>query len=128
MILFLASPDPQGRTRIRALVVEDDTASRESMVRIFKMLGIEAVGAINVAEGLKALEQQPEALILDLMLPDGSGLDILRRIREAKLPIRVAVLTGADKPMIQEAEQLKPDALFTKPVDLTKLLNWLRAA
>ena len=62
------------------------------------------------------------------MLPDGSGMEILRRIRAEQLPIRVAILTGADKPMVDQARQLEPDALFSKPIDLSRLLTWLNAA
>ena len=128
MILFLTT-DSSGNTRLRTLVVEDDATSRDALLRILGMLGYEAAGATTVAEGLQAaLTTRPACLILDLMLPDGNGMEILRRIRAENLPIRVAVLTGADRPMVEQAAQLRPDALFTKPVDLTQLLTWLKAA
>src|SRR5689334_23008268 len=128
MMVLLAAGGVVGTGKLRTLIIEDDTTSRESMVKIFKMLGIEAVGAASVSEGFSALEQLPQTLVLDLMLPDGNGIQILRHIREKQLPIRVAVLTGADRPMIADAEQWNPDVLFTKPVDLPKLLTWLKAA
>jgi len=128
MIVLLATGGVVGTEKQRTLIVEDDTISRESMVKIFKMLGIEALGAASVSEGFSALEQLPQTLVLDLMLPDGNGIQILRHIREKQLPIRVAILSGADKPMIAEAQQWNPDVMFTKPVDLPKLLSWLKAA
>ena len=128
MILFLSHGTPQGHTRLRTLIVEDDPTSRDALMRILKMLGFETEAVPTVAAGMEALANKPAALILDLMLPDGNGMQILRRIRDQKLPIRVAVLTGADRPMIDQASALRPDAMFTKPVDLSKLLTWLRAA
>jgi CheY-like chemotaxis protein len=128
MIILLAASGATETTKLRALIVEDDTQSRESMVKIFKMLGIETISAASVSEGLLALDQLPQALVLDLMLPDGNGIQILKHIREKQLPIRVAILTGADKPMIADAQRWNPDVLFTKPVDLPKLLSWLKAA
>ena len=126
-------PDqPQAHMResakLRALIVEDDRASREAMIRILKIMGMDAHGATTLQEGFAGLAQRPEALVLDLMLPDGNGIEILRRIRQQRLPIRVAVLSGADKPMLAEAQALRPDALFTKPVDLGRLMQWLKAA
>jgi DNA-binding response OmpR family regulator len=123
---FLSRDEGSSPTKTRTLIVEDDLTSRDAMLRILKMLGIEAEAAPTLREGLEALDRNPGALILDLMLPDGNGMEILRRIRQQKLPIRVAVLTGADRPMVEQANLLRPDALFTKPVDLTRLLTWLR--
>ena len=126
MISYLSHGAPQPVTRTRTLIVEDDPTSRDALLRILKMLGFETEAATTVAAGMQALANEPASLILDLMLPDGNGMEILRRIRSEKLPIRVAVLTGADRPMIDQANALQPDALFTKPVDLSKLLTWLR--
>jgi CheY-like chemotaxis protein len=128
MILYLSTSGAGSRSKVSALIVEDDPASRESMIKILKIMGMNAQGATTLAEGFTALAARPEALILDLMLPDGNGIELLRRIRQEKLPIRVAILSGADKPMLTEAEALQPDALFTKPVDLTRLVKWLNAA
>ena len=110
-----------------ALIVEDDIASRKALLQILSLQGLGASAVSNLAQARQALAEMPRALILDLMLPDGNGIEILREVRAARLPIRVAVLSGADRPMIAEAELLQPDAVFTKPVELTKLLQWLKA-
>jgi DNA-binding NarL/FixJ family response regulator len=61
------------------------------------------------------------------MLPDGSGIEVLRAIRRRGLPIRVALLTGDDQPLIAQAQTLRLDAMFVKPVDLRSLIDWLKA-
>jgi DNA-binding response OmpR family regulator len=128
VINYLSRIEGSSLTQTRTLIVEDDPTSRDALLRILKMMGFEVEAAPTLREGMLALGRKPAALILDLMLPDGNGMEILRRIRQEKLPIRVAVLTGADRPMVEEANRLQPDALFMKPVDLTRLLAWLRPA
>jgi DNA-binding NarL/FixJ family response regulator len=64
----------------------------------------------------------------DLNLPDGNGTELLRQIREANLPIKVAVTTGrTDRLLMAEVSQLQPDAFFTKPVDLRELICWIKS-
>jgi DNA-binding response OmpR family regulator len=117
----------------RTLIVEDDVSSRTALASILKILGHEVATAGTVGDALLALDDVPDealpgAVLLDLMLPDGNGMEVLRQVRAQRLPLRVAILTGADLPMIEEARQLGPDAVFTKPVDAGQLLQWLHAA
>ena len=95
MMLFFSTTDSQGQIKTRTLIVEDDLGSRTAMARILEMMGCQVSGVATVAEGIKAIEHLPDCLILDLMLPDGNGMEILRHIRQQALPIRVAILTGA---------------------------------
>ena len=68
-------------------------------------------------------------VVLDLHLPDGNGIDLLRRVRERKLPVRVAVTTGSGgEDLLAAVRALGPDALFIKPVRPAELFAWLRAA
>jgi DNA-binding response OmpR family regulator len=94
---------PPGERRC-VLVVEDDQATRAFLVDNLTADGFRAVGASGAGEGLRAIEVRQSALvILDLVLEDGSGLDLLDRVRAADglasridpdLP--VIVLTGRD--------------------------------
>jgi len=110
---------------IRVLVVEDHPASRTALVRLLQYMGFEASSCASVAEALQLLHELPRIVILDLMLPDGNGTDILRRIREEHMQVVAAVLSGAGDEMLMEATRLKPDALFGKPVDLQDFRDWL---
>jgi CheY-like chemotaxis protein len=127
MIQFLATDSPPKGAAWQTLIVDDDPVSREALLKILRLMGLQATAAACLSEGIRALQDAPHNIILDLMLPDGSGLDILRQIRQQQLPVRVALLTGADKPLIAAAQALLPDAVFAKPVDLRLLLDWLRA-
>ena len=74
------------------------------------------------------LSGECKRVILDLNLPDGSGTELLRKIRDENLPIKVAVTTGrTDRLLMAEVSQLQPDAFFTKPVDLMELMCWVKS-
>ena len=65
-------------------------------------------------------------MLLDLMLPDGNGIELLRHVREANLPIRIAIATGSgDTDLMSDAILLRPDAFFIKPIDASEVLSWL---
>ncbi len=92
---------------LRVLYIEDSAfdadLARRALVRASKDIGagievaIEVDVATNMAEGLLRLSH-PEAydlVLTDLSLPDGSGLDVLTWVRNARLPLAVVILTGS---------------------------------
>ena len=109
------------------LVVEDNDAIRKGMMALLQNFGHRAHPAASVAEAVSQLDAAiPTHLLLDLNLPDGAGTAVLRRIREQRLSTRVALLTGAiDSALLEEARALGVDAVFIKPPDWDKLLDWV---
>jgi two-component system KDP operon response regulator KdpE len=109
------------------LVVEDDPPIRKGMVALLRIHGHHADAVATVAEALSHVEASlPTHVLLDLNLPDAPGTDVLRRIRADALPIRVALLTGAsDAALIDEARALSVEAVFIKPPNWGKLLDWI---
>ena len=66
------------------LVVEDDDATRSFLMDNLAADGYRVAGASGVGEGLRALEvRRPALLVLDLLLGDGNGLELLDRVRAA---------------------------------------------
>ncbi len=112
--------------KLRLVVVEDDWRTHSALRRVFTALGWEVESAMTVAGGLALLEGDPNGLIIDLKLPDGDGLDILRRVRLQGLRARVVVATGVDDPdQIAAIRRLRPDALVRKPVELDAVIRAL---
>ena len=110
----------------RALIVEDHGTTREVLCRLLRVCGYQAEAVATVAEAHARLHAA-NRVFLDLELTDGNGMELLQRIRAENLPVRVAVTTGSsDAPVLQRVSELKPDAVFIKPVDFSKLVDWLR--
>src|SRR5437867_1862165 len=100
------------------LIVEDDAAIRASLGKLLTYLGFDVSAVGSGAEAISRLENGPDSMFLDLLLADGSGVEVLRHIRENNLPIKVAVTTGvADPKLMREVAELRPDAVFHKPLN-----------
>ncbi len=111
----------------KVLVVEDQEVIQDLLLTVFGHEGFEARCAGTVAEAMAALVSRPDFVVLDLHLPDGRGTQILREIRERKIPAKVAVTTGTiDASLIGAADRLRPDRFFQKPYRAMELVTWIR--
>jgi DNA-binding response OmpR family regulator len=113
-------------SRRRVLLVEDDWRTHNALRKILSKLGWDVQSAMTVSGGLSLVDQHPDALILDLMLPDGDGAAVLRKARIVSPSTRIAVTTGVeDHTRLEEIQNLQPDALLRKPLELDDLLRVL---
>jgi len=111
-------------------VVEDDRTARRAIASILKLQGYAVCEAPTLADARRLIEppQAHEWILLDLMLPDGNGVELLRDIRSGALPpTRVCVITGCGAAMLREVELLAPEQIFAKPLDVDRLLETLLA-
>lgn len=77
------------------LVVEDDEGLQGALSLSFQSFGFSVRGARTVQDALEAIAEKPPAFAtIDLKLPDGSGLEVLRRLRQARPDACATVLTG----------------------------------
>jgi len=108
---------------VRMLVVEDDKTLSEVLCDELRARGHMAVAAETVAEGREQLKQSDfEVALVDLMLPDGSGIDILKQIHEDDLPMEAIVLTGyATVSTAIEAMKLGAYDYVTKPARMEEI-------
>jgi len=111
---------------VRHLLVVDDEPHIGLVLRPYlEQLGYRVSFARTLEEARTALRASPptDGLLLDLHLPDGSGLDLLRDLRKhdvtANLPVLVLTAEGEDR-VLREARRLGA-ALVTKPFSPTKL-------
>lgn len=79
----------------KVLIVDDDQAVRWSLSEALRMWSFIPLEAGTVAEALSQFDnEQPTAVLLDIDLPDGSGLDVLRKIRDQQPEAVVIMITG----------------------------------
>jgi CheY-like chemotaxis protein len=111
------------------LVVEDDKATRGAMVQLLRHHGFSVQSAGTVAEAMTRITSYPDYILLDLMLPDGNGGEILEWLRDNAPDTPVSVLTGCgDAHVLDLVEKLGPTALLQKPIDFMEILQRLNDA
>jgi CheY-like chemotaxis protein len=109
----------------RALVVDDNRATADSMVRVLQVLGIEARAAYGPGPGMVILNTEiPDMIFLDINMPGVSGFEILSYVgREPRLTgVPVFICTSDDQPQTHEqAMQAGAWDFFLKPVTIDAL-------
>ncbi len=93
------------KTSLKVLIADDSALLRERLSRLLSLIeGIEIAGAApDGATALRLVQTlKPDALILDLRMPGGSGLEVLQQIRQAGVRLKVIVLTSFPYPQYRE--------------------------
>ena len=112
----------------KILIVDDEPGIRFGMRDFLENHGLEVEEADGVASAERAVrEGRPDAVVLDHLLPDGTALDLLPRIREIEPSLPVLVLTGhASIDLAVRAVKEGADQFLAKPVELPALLVMLQ--
>jgi DNA-binding response OmpR family regulator len=113
-------------TAPRILVVEDDPSVRGLLKTLLESEGYDVSVASDGLAGLvKAASQQPQLILLDVMMPDLGGLRVLEELRaDPRLrAVPVLVVTGRQDAVPRLREQLGEDCVFLKPFVVTELLS-----
>ncbi len=106
------------------LLVDDDEVFRRRLARAFRERGWEVREAADLASALAAAEEEtPEFVVVDLRLPDGSGLEAVRRLRALDSTSVIVVLTGYGSiATALDALRLGAAHYLAKPADVDDLL------
>ncbi|MFQ5622755.1 MAG: response regulator transcription factor [Paracoccaceae bacterium] len=114
----------------RILILEDEPNIVESLTFILNRAGFEVTTAADGAAAMGAIEgARPDLVILDVMLPNRSGFDILRDIRGKSateaLPVLMLTARGQARDR-QEAEDIGADEFMTKPFSNEEIVATVR--
>lgn len=114
---FARSPQP-GDGIPKVLLVDDDPQMIELLTAMLEGEDVGVTGASNAAEGIAELESnQFQIVFLDLIMPGGSGIELLKAIERHERKTPVVLVTGAgDAAIINEAMEYGPVTLIRKPV------------
>ncbi|WP_066361655.1 response regulator transcription factor [Herbidospora mongoliensis] len=114
----------------RLLVVDDEPTVRELLSATLRFAGFEVSSAATGTDAVEAVRVlRPDLILLDVMLPDLDGFQVVRRLRDlARPPVPVLFLTARDSPADKVTGlTLGGDDYVTKPFDLSELLARIRA-
>ena len=113
---------------IRVLVVDDEVPILNALATTLRAAGYEVDRAATASQALVlAATRSPDAIILDLVLPDGSGIDVCREIRTySTVPILILSAIGEERQKVK-ALDVGADDYVTKPFGIEELLARLRA-
>ena len=112
----------------KILIVDDEHLTTEMLGTFLKIIGHQSIEALNSREAWDKLTyESPDAILLDIMLPDVNGLDMCRQLRAnpstATLPI--IMISAYAPPLTKEATEAGANAYLAKPINITGLKNAL---
>ena len=112
----------------KILIVDDEKQFRESTKRLLRRKGYHAEAAGSGTEALEKIGKESfDLLLVDIIMPEMNGLEMLQRAKEMAPEIMVLIITGygTDK-LEKEAMQLEVDGFVNKPItidELTKIID-----
>jgi two-component system, OmpR family, KDP operon response regulator KdpE len=124
-----ADGEPGAPTPPRVLVVDDEPQIIRALRVVLREAGFQAVPAETFSEALDlAAVRPPDAAIVDLVLPDGDGVELTRRLREwSAMPILVLSAVGEEEQKVRALEA-GADDYITKPFGTRELIARVQAA
>ena len=122
-------PKSSENTNYRILVVDDESSISDLISTSLRFVGFDVRTAATGSEALTVAEEfKPQAVVLDVMLPDSDGFEVCRQLRSEGLNIGVLFLTAKDGMEDKVAGlTIGGDDYMTKPFSLEELVARLRA-
>ena len=114
--------------KFRVLVVDDETRILNFLVARLNASGYEVITAANGVEGLEQVKaQEPDLVVLDLLMPKMDGLEMLKELRSfSMVPVIILTARGADSDRIRGL-QLGADDYLPKPFNPDELVARMEA-
>ncbi len=106
----------------RMLIVDDERDICELLKDFFQEKGFAVLSAFSGEEAIAKLdEQEADVMLLDILLPGLSGIEVLKRIKEHHPKVRVIMVTAIDQVELRcQAQQYGAVAYVTKPFDFSR--------
>ena len=114
---------------MRVIMIDDHALFRVGLQGLLEQRNIEVIAAVaDGEEGIRLVEEEkPDVILLDLRMPDHSGLEILSKIREKNIDIPIAILTTSNEEQdLREALQRGAQGYLLKDMEPDELVGALR--
>jgi CheY-like chemotaxis protein len=113
--------ETQDRSEATILVIDDDDAVRRSIVATVEALGHRVIEASNGPDGLAALDQKPDLLLVDFAMPGMNGAEVAEAVRRSRPELPIIFVTGyADTAAITQASG-GTSLVLRKPFEMEEL-------
>ncbi len=115
---------------MKVLNIDDSTVNNMLMEDMLTMHGYDVTSVIKGTEVMEKLEKyHPDVILLDLMIPDKSGIEILKELRSQNIDIPVIVITAMRSNEIEEKlKKLGISGYFQKPIKSNELIQSIQEA
>lgn len=116
---------------MKVCLVEDDPIMLDHVAGMLQEIGCEVLKAADADSGLKMIEAEaPDALVVDILMPDRDGLNLIMDLRPRLESLRVVAITGGGRigagPVLQMAQGLGAHAALAKPFSTDELKSALQ--
>lgn len=117
------------RLSVKVLVIEDNVKLNSKICNLLKMEGFNVIDAVNIRNAKSIfLAEKPDIIILDIMLPDGNGYELIKFFKSRLANCWVIMMTALDDTCLKRSSyELGADDYITKPFDIFELIYKLRA-
>jgi DNA-binding response OmpR family regulator len=108
----------------KILIVDDEHLTIEMLSTFLGLIGHQSIGALSNRQTWDKLAyEEPDAVLLDIMLPDGNGLEICRKLRagDSTKHLPIIMISAHFPPMTREATEAGANGYLTKPIKLDAL-------
>jgi DNA-binding NtrC family response regulator len=115
----------------RILIIDDDEPIRKVLCEILTRAGYEVIQAKCGREGIQQYSRAPVDLVItDIVMPDGEGLETIRKLRSSHPDLKIFAMSGAaltiQLDILRLAETFGAVQTFEKPFHLNEILNAVR--
>ena len=107
------------------MVIDDEAPVRNLLSEFFKKKGYEVSGAETAEEAIRLVaETSPDLVILDILLPDVDGIEVLSQLKKSKPELPIIIMTGIgfDESLLREAQEKGASGYISKTLPLDQLL------
>jgi len=108
----------------KILIVDDEEMTLEMLSTFLELSGHQPLTAMDTQQGWSVLGyEQPQAILLDIQLPDKNGLEMCRELRqdERTVHLPIVMISAHAPPMIEQAMSAGADEYLAKPIKLKTL-------
>lgn len=103
------------------LIVEDDPSTYQALPALLSTYGYTTKLVNNLSDALVEIKKEPSFLLLDLIIPGGDGIEVLKYMKENNLKTKCAITTG----YLEDGLEVLGCPVLMKPIDFDALLEFL---